>query len=77
VRYEPIVAFKIEELGNDIDVDEIDYGEYIFSLSAWYSLAIREQFTPLVFDVFSELSNSWTTAVKGEYASPLELGVFL
>ena len=62
----PIVALKIEELGDDIDVDEVDDGENIFSLSAWDSLAVGEQFTPLVFDVFSELSIDSITAEKGE-----------
>ena len=47
-------------------MDEVDDGENIFSLSAGDSLAVGEQFTPLIFDVISELCIYSTTAEKGE-----------
>lgn len=65
-RWLPVVAFKIEELGDSIDVDEVDDGENVFRLSPRDSLAVWEQFTPLVFDVLSELCIYGSTAEKGE-----------
>jgi hypothetical protein len=65
-RCVPIVAFEIEELGDGIDVDEVDDGEDVLGLPAGYPLAVWEQLAPLVLDVLSELGIYFSTAEKGE-----------
>lgn len=65
----------LEELGNGINVDEIDNRKDELGLPAGHSLPIRKQFAPLILDIFLELPHSMFTAVNGEKASPLALGV--
>jgi len=50
-----IDALLLIELGEGVDMDEVDYGEDVLCLAAWNSFTIREEFTTFAFDIFSEL----------------------
>ena len=51
----------MEELGDGVDVDEVDDGEDEFGFSAGDSFAIGEQFASFVVDVFAELGGGSCT----------------
>lgn len=59
-------AFLLEELGDGVDVDEIDYGEDELGLAAGDAFAIGEELAAFVLDVFLELDGRGGTRVKGE-----------
>lgn len=65
----------LEEFGDGINVDEINNGKDELGLPAGHSLPIRKQLTPLILDIILKLPHSIFTAVNGEKASPLALGV--
>lgn len=59
-------AFLLEELGDGVDVDEVDDGEDELGLSAWDAFAIGEELAALVLDILAELGGEGGTRVKGE-----------
>jgi hypothetical protein len=50
-----INTFLLIELGEGIDMDEVDYGEDILGLAARNAFTIWEEFAAFVLDIFSEL----------------------
>jgi hypothetical protein len=62
----PVDALLLEELGDGVDVDEVDDGEDELGLAAGDAFAVGEELAAFVLDVFLELRGVGGTRVKGE-----------
>lgn len=51
----PVDAFLLEELGDGVDVDEVDDGKDELCLSAGDAFPVGEEFAAFVLDVLFEL----------------------
>jgi len=71
----PVDAFLLEELGDCVDVDEVDDGQDELGLSTGDAFSVGEQLAAFVLDVLFELCWGSDTTVNGEKASPFAFGV--
>jgi hypothetical protein len=56
----------VEELGDGVDVDEVDAGEDEFCFAAGDAFAIGEELASFVVDILLELRGGGGTVSKGE-----------
>ncbi len=58
----PVESLLLQKFGDCINVDEVDYAEYVFSFSAWNTFAIWEKFAAFVINIISVLHDARCTS---------------